>query len=299
MTRTSAGVLIVLTAVIWQGVGTAVVGLTVGPSESTVVTFAAFATAALISAAARLTTRGIGDKSTAPKMSWREVLLLNLVTVGAFGTFYVAATLVPPTAASVTEFSIAPLLVALLSGAPRRQFIQPILILTIAAIIVTLTISGTTAEPGPTSAGIALAVVAGAGAAGVLLTSRHLTQRGFSALQIAVSRFHLTWALTAMLAIPTILGSDPQDLMSTAAIGVLCIGLPILLLQWGITICPPLPAALLLTMVPAVVWFSESAFTLSWSPGHVPAMCALVAVAVLGTLHSSSNRQSVAQKEQR
>ncbi|MFC7403864.1 hypothetical protein [Georgenia alba] len=289
MKRSSLGVLVVVVAVIWQGVGTAVVGTSVDPTASLYVTFTAFGSAALISVAARFLVRGPGTAARPPRMSRGDFWMLNLVTAGAFGTFYIAATLVPPTAASVTEFSIAPLVVALASRM-RRRLVQPGVVLLIAATMVVLILTGTARTPAAIVSGLGLATVAGACAAGVLLTSSHLTRHGFRARHIAANRFHLVWLVTGAMALPAVLRGNLQEPGHLALVGVLCIGLPILLLQWGITLCPPLPAALLLTMVPAVVWFTESAMTGRWSSWLALTMAALVLAAITGTVSTSVSK---------
>lgn len=82
---------------------------------------------------------------------------------------------------------------------------------------------------------------------------------GFSALQIASNRFHLAWVTSGIIAMPILINTPIDHVAEIFFLGITCISLPILLLQWGITLCRPLPAALIIATLPAIVWASESA----------------------------------------
>ena len=180
--RGVVGAVIVAIAVAWQGAGTAVVGTTVPAQLSTFATFVAFLAAALLSLAGRTLVRR-RDPALAPPRQIRrgDVVILNLVTAGAFSTFYVAATLVPPTAASVLETGIGPLAIAVVavagSQARTGTLRQPAVVAGICLVVAALSLSTSelTRGPGETALGIALCVVAGCCAVGVLLSSHRLS----------------------------------------------------------------------------------------------------------------------------
>ena len=90
-----------------------------------------------------------------------------------------------------------------------------------------------------------------------------------------------------MLAVPALLGATEQTrdaLGVTALTAVVCIAAPILLLQWGITLCPPLPSALILAMLPAVVLAVESVLGGGGQPMVAVSMGLLVLVSSVGVV---------------
>lgn len=286
------GLLLVVMAVLWQGLGTAVVGVTVRPELSTFTTFAAFLTAAVLAGGIFFIHRRATPTSSSG-LRFRDVAIINLVTAGAFSAFYVAATMIPPTAASVLETGLGPFLVVLAAGITvgnrTRQLLQPglILLISVAIAYVAITSAPHPGSSGMTALGLILSVLAGCCAAGVLLTSHHLSTRGVTALQISAVRFHLAWLLSGIIALPAIAELAPhntEDLWSSAVIGIVCIAAPILLLQWGITIAKPLHAALAISMLPAVVLFGDFLLTGAINLVLVVGMTALVSISLAAVL---------------
>jgi len=182
-----AGLLIVLAAVVWQGLGTSWVGATVPPRLSTFTTAAAFFIAAVVAGLSYLTRNRKHGRAAHP-MTVREILQVNAVTTGAFGAFYVAATLIPPTAASVLETGIGPFVVAVVMGLTAgnvgRRLRQPATVLAVCLVVtgIALTVLPTHSSGGMVALGIGLTVLAGSCAVGVLLTSHALSSRGVTAL---------------------------------------------------------------------------------------------------------------------
>ncbi|WP_125778222.1 hypothetical protein [Antribacter gilvus] len=292
----SAGVLVVAAAVVWQGVGTAIVGSTVTPSLATFATFVAFAAAAAAAMAART---GIRARSGSPvpgsaRMSLRDAVWINVATAGAFVSFYVAVTLVPPTASSVIETGVGPFAVTVLAvlrgGQTARSLAWPVFVLAACAGVAVLSVGG--AQPpgsvGQTVLGVALSVLAGACAVGILLASHRFARSGLGAVDVAAVRFHLAWVVCGALAIPALASgvADAAELRGVALTAVLCVAAPILLLQWGITLCPPLPASLVIATLPAVVLATEVLLEGRLDPVLSAAMGLLLVVSVLAALRS-------------
>lgn len=288
------GLLLVIVAVLLQGLGTSVVGVAVRPELSTFTTFAAFLTAAVFAGIAfgvRHQTRA----TTSVKLGLRDIITVNLVTAGAFSAFFVAATLIPPTAASVLETGLGPFVVALATGLAvgqrGRQLLRPGLVLFLSFTIAYVAVTSDSDRDASATIilGLILSVTSGCCAAGVLLTSHRLSARGVTALQISSVRFHLAWFLCGIIAVPTIvklLPHNAHELWSSAAIGVVCIAIPILLLQWGITLAQPLHAALVISTLPAVVLFGDFILGGTINPILVIGMTALVFISSAGVLRS-------------
>lgn len=76
-------VLVVLTAVVLQGVGASFVGNTISPKMSAFAVFVAFAVAEMLGAASRL-----GSLQPKHQASFRNICLINIYTAGAFVLFY-------------------------------------------------------------------------------------------------------------------------------------------------------------------------------------------------------------------
>lgn len=293
--RGRRGTVIVTVAVLWQGLGTSVVGAVTAPELATFTTFVAFLAAAVIAAAAAHRARRAQRSPSSivtPGLSAREVVVLNVVTAGAFSAFYIAAALVPPTVASVVETGVGPFAVGfmlLLARRPAPGMRQASLVLAIAAAVAWTGMRSFGNDTGHDVLGLSLSVLAGGCAAAVLLTSSSLARRGTTALQISVVRFHLAWILTGALGVPAALQLSPDrtgEIGTALLVGVTCIALPILLLQWGITLAPPATSALILTTLPAVVLVGDIALTGVVHLGLAVGMSVLVAVSLFGVVRA-------------
>ncbi|MGO4454631.1 hypothetical protein [Arthrobacter sp. RAF14] len=285
----TAGAALVAVAVLWQGVGTALVSHTIAPALGTFSTFTAFLVAGVIGVTAKAVAsrRGRKNPATTGRMTRADVLLLNLVTAGAFACFYVAATFIPATAASVIETGLGPLAiaVALLSGGTaKRTLLQPALVLVAAGAVAVSVFAVDDADPGLRIAGILLSAVAGVCAAGVLLTSRRLAGRGVDALSISAARFHLAWIVCGVIALPTVVETQQtaQSLLTASGVSVVGISLPILLLQAGITKASPLISALIISALPAIVLLADTALGAPLTAEIAVTMGILVAVLLAG-----------------
>lgn len=135
--------------------------------------------------------------------------------------------------------------------------------------------------------GVLLSLIAGCCAAGVLISSRRLAERGVTALQISAARFHFAWVICGIFTIPTIdsvVNNSLESLLPSAIIGVICIAAPILLLQWGITIAKSLHAALIISLLPAVVMFGEFIIGGTYNPVLILGMIILTSISIVGVL---------------
>lgn len=260
------GAVIVAAAVIWQGIGTAVVGNTVAPELSTFTTFSAFLTAAILANLIfflRETTVPIATKAGQWRANFRVVAALNLFSAGAFCLFYISATMIQPTAASVIETGIGPLVVAIIASLASKRLTGSLIP---AAIIVVLAFAffflGNDELSGMTLLGLALATAAGFSAVGVLYSSQSASKRGLGVMSIAAIRFHLAWIISGLVAFMTMDAETVQaeSLIPAVVLSALCITFPILLLQWGVILAPPFVSALILAILPAVVMGTEMAF---------------------------------------
>lgn len=284
------GVAVVAIAVIWQGVGTAVVSHSVPASLGPFATFVAFAAAAGIavaSAALRCKQRGPASHVQQP-LSRREFVSLNLVTAGAFACFYIGATLIPATAASVIETGIGPLAVALAlsrsTPGRKRDLVHPLVLLGTAAAAAIAVFVAESFDPVRIVSGIALSITAGTCAAGIILLSRKLAARNTSALAVSAARFHLTWLICGPLALPALLVQPPNAglLIHVSAVAVASISLPILILQFGISVAAPQHSALLICALPAIVLLTDVALGAPLTPVILATICALIGVLLLG-----------------
>lgn len=284
--KSTLGTFIIAVAVLWQGVGTAVVGHRVEAELSTFTTFAAFFIAAIISSAGFAMRKSGKSSALGLLKSARGIkiaLALNLFTAGAFCLFYVSATLIPPTAASVIETSIGPLVVAVfVAFAARRlnkSLIPPLVIVVLALGYFFL---GDVDASSGTVVGFLLAIAAGMSAVGVLYSSQWASQLGLDVISIAAIRFHLAWILSGLVAFSTIdMTSFSQgEITSTVLLSVLCITFPILLLQWGIILAPPFVAALIIAALPAVVMVTEILLGASVNPIQLVLLSLIVLITI-------------------
>lgn len=284
--RSTAGAFIIAVAVLWQGIGTAVVGHRVQAELSTFTTFSAFFIAAVVSSAVFAVRKPGKGSALGLLRSTRGIKIavaLNLFTAGAFCLFYVAATLIPPTAASVIETGIGPLVVAVfLAFAARRLSTSLIPPLVIVALALAYFFLGDVDASGGTTLGFLLAIAAGMSAVGVLYSSQWASNLGLDVVSIAAIRFHLAWILSGLVAFSTIdLESFSQEeIGSTILLSILCITFPILLLQWGIILAPPFIAALIIAALPAIVMGTEVLLGASVNPLQLLILALIVVITI-------------------
>ena len=265
-------------AVLWQGIGTAIVGVSVAPQLSTFTTFTAFLIAAIISTIGYLVVRNkrqrslnvddselaeqsVGAHGSRPSQAVKIAVGLNLFTAGAFCLFYISTTLIQPTAASVIETGIGPFVVAVVVAIAAKRFnatLVPTFLIVVLALVFFFV--GDVSANAQTYAGFALAVGAGISAVGVLYSSRWASEQDLGVVTIAAIRFHLAWILSGAVAFFSMdLALIEGNLLRLIVISTLCITFPILLLQWGIILAPAFISALIIAVLPAVVMATEIA----------------------------------------
>lgn len=298
VSREGLGALVVALAVLWQGIGTGVVGHVVAPEHSVLTTATAFLVAAVVGVAGWQLDglRRGGRPRAAPllaRIGLRDLLLVNGVTAGAFGLFYIAATLIAPTAASVLEVGIGPVVVLLVTWRAVRHraaaWIHPLLVLALSGATATLILveaSRAGGDAGRLLLGTLLCLAAGVCAVGVLLVSKTMASRGILAWEISAVRFHLVWVLGLALTVPGAVetGLSAGELSGIVLVGAAAIAGPILLLQWGVTLAKTLHAALLLACLPAVVLAADLVLGASFPLLVVAGVVGIVLVSVFSTV---------------
>ncbi|KQB83711.1 hypothetical protein [Corynebacterium oculi] len=299
--RAGVGAIIVAIAVLWQGIGTAIVGAKVEPEISTFITFSAFLIAAVISTVFYV---AFYCKKSRETRVWRRpmkmatIVSLNLFTAGAFCLFYVSTTLIQTTAASVIETGIGPFIVAMITAWKARRFSSSLLS-TLGVVVLALCFFflGTEGISSQSYLGFALAVGAGISAVGVLHSSRWAVEQGNSVFEIAAVRFHLAWIISGLVAFLSVEAEMIRgSTLSIVLLSATCITLPILLLRWGITLASSLTSALIIATLPAVVMASEVALGTQVDPFQLTVLALIMVIAISqamwGTRRTSEDTSS-------
>ncbi|MDN5903686.1 EamA family transporter [Corynebacterium casei] len=300
--KTMTGAVIVAVAVIWQGIGTAVVGMRVAPDLSTFTTFSAFLIAAVLSTIGYFAVkhrkqnanseRVVEAPSATKSQRVKSALALNLFSAGAFCLFYISATMIQPTAASVIETGVGPFVVAVLLALTAKRFNSTLIpTFAIVALAFAFFFIGDVSATSETYAGVLLAVGAGISAVGVLYSSRWASSQGLGVLTIAAIRFHLAWILSGIVAITSVDFTELQgNIGQLIILSTLCITLPILLLQWGVVLAPPFISALILATLPAVVMATETLLGSTINPVQIMLLVLIVVITMGQAIHGT--RQS-------
>ncbi|MGJ0120440.1 hypothetical protein ACQ7HM_14650 [Williamsia sp. MIQD14] len=258
--RTPGPATVVLAAVVGQGVGNSVVGNSVTPRLSVCVVFIAFALAAIVGCI----TRACGQSSTG-RASRRDVFLINVYSAGAFGLFYVSTTMALPTAMTVVETSMAPVVLGLMAlsrtrtGRRRHSALAAYVIAVGSAMVVAVVADS---HRGDAILGCTMAAIAGGCALGVLTTTTRMTRHGATTAYVNSVRFHGCWATAAALLVARP-GGVPTDLHAGVALvltSALCVTVPIVALQYGIARAPIHVSAGLISALPAVVLATDAGF---------------------------------------
>lgn len=263
-TKNTIGVYIVAIAIVWQGIGTAFIGRNVLPAHSTFITFIAFLAAAIIPLGI-MSARVLARYPHSPRehktllVSLISLIWLNLYTAGAFCIFYIAATLVAPSVASVVETGVGPALVAAIMFVQKegtaKKMVTPLIIIALTILFVA---GSTSAAHKHAVLGLVLSAVAGSCAVGVLYSTRRAVRERAGALHIAASRFHAAWIISGIIVLLNHTNSIPHgSILDSLLIALVCVTAPILLLQWGITMVHPLISSLIIAWLPAIVMVSE------------------------------------------
>ncbi|WP_200258789.1 hypothetical protein [Streptomyces sp. HSG2] len=220
------------------------------------------------------------------RLLWR----MNIASALTFLGFYLALAWVPAALAASLMAGVGPLAVALIdtvrrAGAPgRASWLRAVTLLVVSlTAAVSCMPEGALSDAGPaTVAGGALAVVAGFGAAYLAMVSRRLGALGLDPAVVMAHRFHLTYALAAVLLLVRG-GPGDQELGfgAAAAAGLLGVVVPLYLLQIGIQRCPPMVTMVLLTALPGLTYLAQIFFGDLFRPLSAVLIGALIALALL------------------
>lgn len=245
-----------------------------------------------------------GERRAVRRLLW----LMNAVTAVTFLSFYVALAWVPATLASGVETALGPLALAVLSLLPRAGHRSTARDWCLAAVLAAAggalawRLNSGAADGSPPgadvpggydwtgAAGIALVVVAGAGASALALISKSLGARGADPVTVTAHRFHATYLGAAALFV--LRGGSPYDsgipLPVLPLVGIAAVAIPLFVLQVGLQRANPMAAMVVLTTLPGMTALSEAL----WS-GHLdPVALALTTAMVLLATANATRRGS-------
>lgn len=199
----------------------------------------------------------------------RLLWLMNAVTAVTFLSFYAALAWVPATLASGLETAVGPFFLALFQllrpGGARpgaRAWTTAGVLAAVGALLAWRMTGGAAAAGWSSPGGLALVVVAGAGASALALISKSLGSLGVPPVTVSAHRFHLTYAGAALLFLaqgrPPDGGGVPLALLPL--IGVAAVTLPLFVLQVGLQRAGPMAAMTVLTTLPGVTYLFEAAW---------------------------------------
>lgn len=290
----SSPTLIVAAAVFGQGVGTAFIGYLVAPTEAPFVALIANVFCMLVPVI-YLCFRREHRRAPRTKQTFALIIGINVSTAAAFILYYIAVTLISPSASTVLEAGIGPL-VLLVAGAvgigSRASVFQAAI-----TIALTLIVAGTAmyllffdAEMNDSEQwlGAAFSVAAGIGSVSSVLLSRSLARRGLSPMVINAYRFPLAILASALLCfVPASVTTQPWLNHENYVLALVAIALPILALQFGIGHLAPIKSALFLSTLPATVFITETLLTQSIDVPLLVMSFLIVTVSVGGVLIQS------------
>lgn len=247
-----------------QGVGTAFVGHVVPPNEATFVTLVANGFSLLIP----LVTVVFTKKLSTIRWEWRSVgllLVLNVSTTATFVSYYVAVTLIAPSASTVLEAGVGPLalfalgLAGFAERAPRVSVVVSVALSVVVACTVGYLSLASSTEPVDEIVGIVLSIGAGLGSIVSTLIVRRFMRGGLTPMAVSAVRFPLAVIVSAVFCFtPQALSEQPWLNAQLYVVAVVGVTLPIIGLQFGIRRSNPMTIALMLSCLPAIVFTTES-----------------------------------------
>ncbi|WP_101257884.1 hypothetical protein [Streptomyces barkulensis] len=227
----------------------------------------------------------------APRRPVRRLLWrMNIASAVTFLGFYLSLVWVPAALAASLMAGVGPLAVALIdtvrrTGAPgRASWARGGTLLAVSLLAALACVPpGELSRTGPTTVGGgALAVAAGFGAAYLAMVSRSLGTLGVDPVLVMAHRFHLTYAVAALLLLSRG-GPGGQEMAfgAAAVAGLLGVVLPLYLLQIGIQRCPPMVTMVLLTTLPGLTYVAQVLFGDTFRPLSAVMITAMIALALL------------------
>lgn len=271
-----------------QGVGTAFVGHVVQPNEATFVTLVANGFSMLIPLATVVFTK----KLSTIRWDRRTVglyLVLNMATTATFVSYYVAVTLIAPSASTVLEAGVGPLalfalgLAGFAQRAPRVSVIVSVALSVVVACTVGYLLLSYSAEPVDEIVGVVLSIGAGLGSIVSTLIVRRLIHDGLTPMTVTAIRFPLAVIVSAVLCFtPQALSEQPWLDARLYLVAVFGVTLPIIGLQFGIRRSNPMTIALMLSCLPAIVFTTESILQGRIDAALLTLSFSIVAISVFG-----------------
>ena len=234
-------------------------------------------------------TRWRAKRSDRHAMSFRWVVLLNVVTLVTFGAFYLSLLWLPGSFAAGVEMAVAPCM-TLVIGAVRGQSAKLRSWLLAAALLAVSAAFGWSQEASSFHGvrglvtGVVLAALAGTGTACLAVISRHLGDAGVNASDLMATRYHLTYVAAFVVA----LSASGASLATVSAfawlapLGLAAVVLPLSLIQFGMMRTSPLISVVIMSFVPAasfvveVAAFGHPSTWFSWT--LVAALVAMIAI---------------------
>jgi len=284
---------IVALSTIWQAVGTVVIGDAMTERTSTLSSFIAFGSAAL------LCTLQAAFGGMLPRLLLRLreprtftlLLLMNVATAGVFVSFYVALAYLPATSVSVLEAGCAPIVVAVIVALHQRRrgsartLVAPVAVLTLSTVIAWQVISREEAATTTLWFGVGLAVFAGASGACVVLLSGALSRAHLSPSEVNAARFHLAWVVSGVAYLLNgTAGALPTNIGSLAVVSVTLGAAPLIVLQYGLSRAQPVTSELIMSTLPALVFGAGALRSGYADPTTALLMAGLVVISVVYVL---------------
>lgn len=292
--RPSSPTIIVAAAVFGQGVGTAFIGYLVVPTEAPFVALIANVFCMLVPVI-YLCIRRERRRVPRTKQTFALIVGINISTAAAFVLYYIAVTLISPSASTVIEAGIGPL-VLLVAGAvgigSRIPVFQAVITIALSVIVagtaIYLLFFDAERNDSEQWVGAAFSVAAGIGSVSSVLLSRSLARRGLSPMEINAYRFPLAILASALLCfVPASVTTQPWFNHENYVLALVAIALPILGLQFGISHLAPIKSALFLSTLPAIVFTTETLLTQSIDVPLLVMSFLIVTVSVGGVLIQS------------
>ena len=203
------------------------------------------------------------QKQNIKKKDIAPLALLNIGTAVAFVAFYASISLTQASVASLVEAAVGPLWIVIFSRSLRngsgqwRELAVATIVLACAVFSATTTMQTYTIADG---LGLALALMAGGGAALVAIWSRKADALGISPQLILAHRFHGTYLVAlALLMFHGGVNIDASHLARDFLIACFGVVGPMYLLQLGMQRCEPIATMLCLSVVPLATYGFELA----------------------------------------
>jgi drug/metabolite transporter (DMT)-like permease len=288
-----------------QGVGTAFVGHVVQPNEATFVTLVANGFSMLIPLATVIVTKKLSTIRWEPR-TVGLLLVLNVATAATFISYYVAVTLIAPSASTVLEAGVGPLalfalgLAGFAQRAPRVSVIVSVALSVVVACTVGYLLLSYSAEPVDEIVGVVLSIFAGLGSIVSTLIVRRLIHGGLTPMTVSAVRFPLAVIVSAVLCFtPQTLSEQPWLNAQIYLVAVFGVTLPIIGLQFGIRRSHPMTIALMLSCLPAIVFTTESILQGRVDAALLTLSFSIVAISVFGVFaqHAVDRRANAAPRQ--